>query len=179
MIFQQYLISHIISSSITFRSKININQFVPTGDGCYIVADKCDPRPALEFLIALVSGFRSVGESDGDGLSLRVSALLGSYVPFMDMAHHRNFVGVGMNEAARILTGGQSVLEQSFMSLHPDADISEAKHFSRNSIFLGDSIACAADIFADKCSYIYKFGDVADKHGITRNITVMQDILQR
>ena len=181
--FQQYLFSQIIASKVIFKSKIHINQFVPTGDGCYIIADKCDPQSALEFLIALVSGFRHSGETDEEGLSLRVSALLGSCVPFMDMAHHHNFVGVGMNEAARILSCGQEVLEQHYLEAHSenaqnetDSVKNDAKHFSRNSLFLGDSLAGVIDNFTDKCSQIYTFRDVADKHGIMRNITVMRDV---
>jgi hypothetical protein len=180
--FQQYLLSQIITSKIIFKSKIHINQFIPTGDGCYIIADKCEQQPAMEFLIALVSGFSHANETDGEGLSLRVSALLGSCVPFMDMAHHFNYVGEGMNEAARILTCGQAVLEQHYIAEHSDTTetteklTKDAKHFSRNCLFLGVSLACVINQFADKCSNIYTFRDVADKHGITRNITVMQNV---
>lgn len=176
-LFQRYLTAHILSSKFSFEEKIKINHFVPTGDGCYIVAEKCEPQTAVNFLIALISGFKEQKTENLESLSLRASALMGTVVPFFDMARHLNYIGEGMNEASRILSGGQSVLEKKFMEEHSVATTQDAKLYSRNSLFIGDSICEGIEEHESDCSQILRFSDVADKHGIKRNITVLQGIL--
>ena len=86
------------------------------------------------------------------------------------------FVGEGMNEASRILSGGQAALEEKFRSENPDAEPSQIKLYSRNSLYLGNGLMEAAENFKDKCSSIYKFYGVPDKHGMKRDITVLQGL---
>lgn len=172
--FQKNLRSRIFKNQLSSSNRLLITDFIPTGDGCYIIANECRPEAAIDFLIGLVG---NAGKQTKTPMKpLRVSALIGECVAFIDLANHKNFVGVGMNEASRILSGGQKVLEEQFKAKHPDAAEDEVKHFSRNSIFLGDSLACVAEKYADKCAEIVHFKDVSDKHGITRNITVLRSV---
>ena len=169
-LFQRYLISQILNNRLSFGEKIRINHFVPTGDGCYIVAEKCTPQVALDFLITLISGFKDIKTEHGENIALRASALFGNVVPFIDMAKHLNYIGEGMNEASRILSGGQKYLEE-------ECTTSDPKAFSRNSLYLGDSLTENIKEYENDCTKIYYFNDVPDKHGIKRNVTVLQGIL--
>lgn len=82
-----------------------------------------------------------------------------------------------MNEAARILSGGQKELESNYLSEHPGALYGDEKKYSRDSLYLGDSLSENIDEYKDDCKKIFKFPSVADKHGMKRNITVLQGIL--
>ncbi len=175
-LFQRFLTSQILSSKISSRGKIKISHFVPTGDGCYIVADKCDSSTALSFLISLLSGFKKIKLENGLSLSLRASALIGTVVPFFDMARHLNYIGEGMNEAARILSGGQKALEEKYLSENKEAAPGEEKLYSRNSLYLGDSLTESLEDFKEDYSKFFYFPQVADKHGMKRNISVLQGI---
>lgn len=176
-LFQRYLASHVLLNRLgSFSKKIHIRNFIPTGDGCYIVADECDPDSAIGFLIALIGGFKELENEDGQHLSLRASALIGSCVPFLDIAKHLNFVGEGMNEASRILSGGQKELEQCFKSENPEAAEIDSKMYSRNSLYLGDSLTKTIQNYEEYCNKIVIFKNVSDKHGRKRNVTVLQGI---
>lgn len=175
-LFQRYLGYKVLTSNFSFSRKIRINQFIPTGDGCYIVADKCEPSYALNFLTTFISGFKELQDSNNKSLSVRVSALLGECVQFLDIAKHINFVGEGMNEASRILSGGQKSLEDLFIKNHNDCDTLDAKRFSRNSLYLGDNLCENLENFKNNCDEIFYFKDVLDKHGKKRNVTVLQNI---
>ena len=131
----------------------------------------------LSFLISLVSGFKNIQTENALSLSIRASALFGNVVPFFDMARHLNYIGEGMNEAARILSGGQKVLEEMYLSEHPGALYGDEKKYSRNSLFLGDSLAESIEEYKEDCTNLLRFADVADKHGKKRNVTVLQGIL--
>lgn len=176
-LFQRFLGNQILTNKIASRGKIRISHFVPTGDGCYIVADKCDSRTALNFLITLLSGFKKIKLENGLSISLRASALIGTVVPFFDMAHHLNYIGEGMNEAARILSGGQKALEEKYLSEHQEAAKGEEKLYSRNSLYLGDSLTDGLEEFREDYTDFFSFPQVADKHGMKRNISVLQDVL--
>lgn len=175
-LFQRYIMSQVLTSRFSFTGKIRIHNFVPTGDGCYMVADKCDPESAINFLIKLVSGIKNVCDDEGASISIRASALIGSVVPFLDLERHKNFVGEGMNEASRILSGGQSVLEEKFRAENPEKTVSEAKLFSRNTIYLGKGLMESAEDFKDRCTSFHQFKNVSDKHGMKRDITVLQGL---
>ncbi|MCR4734961.1 MAG: hypothetical protein K5829_08165 [Treponema sp.] len=175
-LFQRYLTSQILTNKISSRSKIKISHFVPTGDGCYIIADKCDSETALSFLISLVSGFKNVKTENNISLSIRASALFGKVVPFFDMAKHLNYIGEGMNEAARILSCGQKELENQYLSNHSGALYGDEKKYSRNSLYLGDSLIENIANYKDKCRELFSFQNLADKHGLKRNVTVLQGI---
>lgn len=176
-LFQRYLISQVLSNRMgSFSKKIHIRNFIPTGDGCYIVADECEPEVALDFLVTLIGGFKEVESEDGKQMSLRASALIGACVPFLDVAKHLNFVGEGMNEASRILSGGQKQLEEKYTQENPEAEELAAKMYSRNCLYLGDSLIDCIQDYQEDCKAIISFKDVPDKHGKTRNVTVLQGI---
>lgn len=174
--FEHYVIKHVLSNLFDHKNRIHINQFIPTGDGCYIVADECEPEIALDFLTALVRGFQYLKTDDEEPWALRVSALYGECVPFLDLAHHKNFVGEGMNETARILSYGQSALEKKFLEENPEMKISDAKSFSRNSLYVGESLAEELKEYSEAGRNIFFFKQIPDKHGKCRDITVLQGL---
>ena len=175
-LFQRYLVGNILNNHLGFKGKIHISRFIPTGDGCYIVADECEPETALDFLTTLIGGFNQLKDEEDKPLSIRASALIGSCVPFMDIAKHKNYIGEGMNEAARILSGGQSSLEKKFAKENPEVSVLDAKMYSRNSLYLGDSLTKPIKEYKDICNSVVRFLDVPDKHGMKRNITILQGI---
>lgn len=174
--FQHYVLKNVLSNRFSFGNRIKINQFIPTGDGCYIVADECDEEVALDFLVTLVSGFQYVKKDEEYPWALRASALFGECVPFLDLAHHKNYIGEGMNEAARILSYGQAALEKEFLKENPNAQISDAKIFSRNSLYVGEGLAGKLADYANDGSRLYTFKQISDKHGKCRDITVLQEL---
>ena len=173
--FEHYVIKQVISNLRNFKNRIKINQFIPTGDGCYIVADECEPKLALDFLVSLIKGFQYIKNGDKEPWALRASAIFGECVPFLDLAHHKNYIGEGMNEAARILSYGQNALENKYLAENPDAKVLDAKLFSRNSLYIGESLADELSNYGDEKN-IYYFEKVADKHGKCRDITVLQGL---
>ena len=175
-IFQRYILSQVLSNKFMFSEKINIDLFIPTGDGCYIIAEKYDANSAISFLVNLTGGTKYLKDEDGSAISIRASALIGNCIPFLDLAHHRNYVGEGMNEASRILSGGQAILEENFLKENPTSSVMDAKQFSRNSLCLGSGLMEYADSFSEDCTKIYRFNDVSDKHGKKRNLAVLQGI---
>lgn len=174
--FQHYVLKKVLSNRINFESRIKIDQFIPTGDGCYIVADECDSQIALDFLVTLVSGFQYLQKDGEDPWALRASAIFGECVPFLDLAHHKNYIGEGMNEAARILSYGQSALEKKFLADNPEAETLAAKMYSRNSLYVGDTLSKPLAEYANDGNNLYEFVQVPDKHGKCRNITVLQGL---
>jgi len=174
--FEHYVIKQVLSNIFNFSNRIKINQFIPTGDGCYIVADECESKLALDFLITLISGFQYIKKDDDNPWSLRASALFGECVPFLDLAHHKNYIGEGMNEAARILSYGQAALEKDFLENNPGSDISEAKLFSRNSLYVGENLSAALSDYQGDGRKLFKFSSIPDKHGKKRDITVLQNL---
>lgn len=175
-LFQKYLSAHLLNNSLRFGKKIKLSQSVPTGDGCYLIAEPCESTTALDFLLSLISGFKELQDKSEKPMALRASALIGSCVPFLDMAHHKNYIGDGMNEAARILSGGQKSLEAQFLSAHPEKTEADAKQYSQNALYVGDSLAGDVARYADACNAIVRYDAVADKHGKTRGITVLQGV---
>jgi len=107
---------------------------------------------------------------------LRASALIGSCVPILDMARHKNYIGEGMNEAARILSGGQKSLEEEFLRKNPDKSEADAKAFSENSLYLGLSLAEGIESYADACQEVVRYEGVADKHGKRRDIVILRGV---
>lgn len=175
-IFQRYVLKNILSNKLSLQEKIRISEFIPTGDGCYIVADACEPETALDFLTTLVGGFQYIKMEDDVHLSLRASAEIGECVPFIDMAKRKNYIGEGMNEAARILSYGQSALEAKYKAAHPEADVISAKMFSRNSLYVGKSLADNLEDYREDCAGIYELKDVTDKHGKKRDVWVLNGL---
>lgn len=179
-LFQRYLKSQVLSNRIgVLTKKINIHGYISTGDGCYIVADECECETALDFLVMLVGGMKEVQKRNGEYMSLRASALIGPCVPFIDIARHINFVGEGMNEASRILNYGQQTLMAKYLKDNPEKTEMDAKMFSRNSIYLGDSLIQNINDYVEDCNQMIYFKDVADKHNRKRNVTVLQGIWEK
>lgn len=174
--FEHYVTKSLMENLVNFKKPIRIDRFIPTGDGCYIVADKCDPSQAMDFLTALIRGFQYLKTDDENPWALRASALFGECIPFLDLAHHKNFIGEGMNEAARILSYGQAALEKDFLEKNPAAGISDAKLFSRNSLYVGDSLSETLKNYAGSNEELFSFTAIPDKHGKTRDITVLQGL---
>ena len=175
-LFQRYLGMQVINSKMSFQKRVQVSHFVPTGDGCYIIADNCKPEIALNFLVSLISGFKSIQTGDEKPMALRASALIGSCVPILDMARHKNYIGEGMNEAARILSGGQKSLEEEFLRKNPDKSEADAKAFSENSLYLGLSLAEGIESYADACQEVVRYEGVADKHGKRRDIVILRGV---
>ena len=173
---QRYLKMNFISKRFETIGKIHITNCIPTGDGCYIICDECDKEAALNFVYDLIRGFQLIETEDEKPLSMRASALIGTVIPIMDISNHVNFIGEGMNEASRLLSEGQRTLEQQFRSENPDATKDDVQFYSKNSLFIGDSLKQElSDAMKVSCNEIH-FSDVGDKHGLTRNITVLQGI---
>lgn len=175
-LFQRFLVSQVLSSKFDFSKHINISQFIPTGDGCYIVADECKPEVALKFLIALIKNYEYLQQEEDNPRSLRISAEIGNCVPFIDMAKRKNYIGEGMNEAARILSYGQKALEDKFMNDNPGCSVEQSKIYSRNCLYLSQAFDGVIDEYKENCNSVIPFSNVADKHGKTRNLTVMEKI---
>jgi len=174
--FEHYVLKQVLSNFLDFNKHIKINDFIPTGDGCYIVADECSPEHALNFLVTLVKGFQYLNEDAEHPWALRASALVGECVPILDLAHHKNYIGDGMNEAARILSYGQAALEKAYLNKNPEKTVTDAKLFSRNSLYVGDSLSSALSEYSDEGKNIVHFSGIPDKHGIKRNISVLQGL---
>lgn len=174
--FQKFLISQLIANKLDFSKQIKIVHFIPTGDGCYIIAEDCNPEVALNFLIELIARYKAIQKDSENPRSLRVSAEIGNVVPFIDMAKHLNFIGEGMNEAARILAYGQKALEEKFMEENAEAPLENSKLYSRNSLYLSDAFKNVISNFEKQCERVVTFSQVPDKHGKKRNITVLQNV---
>ena len=176
-IFQKYMRSFIFSQKFSFEKKIRIQNFIPTGDGCYIIAEKCDAGLAVDFLITMISGFQNLLDFQNEPMGIRCSALIGECIPFIDLAFHKNYVGNGMNEASRILAYGQKILEDEY--IEKGNSESEAKNFSKNSLFLGKSLfedLDFSDVDKNIVSEIHTLKDVVDKHGKIRDVVVLRGI---
>ena len=176
-IFQKYMRSFIFSQKFSFEKKIRIQNFIPTGDGCYIICEKCDAVLAVDFLITMISGFQNLLDFQNEPMGIRCSALIGECIPFIDLAFHKNYVGNGMNEASRILAYRKKILEDEY--IEKGNSESEAKNFSKNSLFLGKSLFADldfSDVDKNRVSEIHTLKDVVDKHGKIRDVVVLRGI---
>lgn len=173
-VFQRYIMTQVLSNRFSFSGKILIDLFVPTGDGCYIIADKCREEVALSFLENLMCGIKFLSDGEKEPFAIRTSALMGKCIPFVDLARHRNYVGEGMNEASRILSGGQTALEEAYKKENPSFKEGEEKVFSRNTLYLGQSLFEAAEKIQASFEEKRLFTSVKDKHGKERDILVLR-----
>lgn len=176
---QHYILKKLVKNTLNFEKKLRVTNFIPTGDGCYIIADNCKPEVALHFLVSLTGGFQYVKIEDCQNNGLRVAATFGNCIPFFDLARKKNFVGEGMNEASRILSGGQKYMEEIFIKEHPQAKEADIKVFSKNSLFLAKSL-CEKQLLEDyqECyEKLYELEEVTDKHGKKRDVWCLQHIL--
>lgn len=196
-LFQKFLrifnIQYFAKNKIMCHEAIQISNFIPTGDGCYMIANKCSANGAVDFLCSLISEFKKIKDSDGKNIPIRVGALIGKCIPFMDIAHHKNYFGDGMNETARVLTGGQHNLEKYYefkIKQNSQNQISqntqnkeiakidnlEIKKFSENSLFVDDSLKDALKAKKDLGQNLITIKNVTDKHGKQRDVTILRQI---
>ncbi len=71
------------------------------------------------------------------------------------------------------MSGGQKQLESDYLASHAGKSERDAKAFSENSLYLGDSLCDGVKHFADRCENVVRYDSVTDKHGKTRGLTVM------
>jgi len=160
LLFFQFVLKNLTRSSrFKYRNEIKIEGFIPTGDGCYMVAKECDEKIAVEFLISIIEVFEKIQLRLEEKISLRVSGLLGKCMPFIDIARHKNYIGEGMNEAERVMSGGRKCLDGENIP-------------NENTVFVDSSLEAAALAYKEKYS-VYKFKEVADKHGKKRDVTAV------
>ncbi len=99
-----------------------IEQFIPTGDGCYIIFRE---EYNNDFHKGLFSIFSEVNvyqkriladifkrEAIDKKISIRASCALGETDVFYDVNGNKNCYGPGLNEAERILSSGRKALEK-------------------------------------------------------------------
>lgn len=180
-IFQHFLKSKSFQNRLSFKKNIKIENFIPTGDGCYIIADEENPEKALEFLVNMISEMKDFSKTLDEPIHIRVSALIGKCYPFRDVANNLNYIGDGMNEAARILSGGQKSLEEDFIKKQDSNEdskslLQKANIYSQDSLFLGDSLSSHIEKFSEQIERSILFKNVTDKHGLCRNVTALVGI---
>lgn len=176
-LFQGYLMRMKFISSHIQQKGIPIDCFIPTGDGCYIITKQPEPKIAIDFLTTLINGFYEIQREkpETEKIYLRVSALFGSCVPFMDLTLHRNYLGSGMNEASRILSCGQQIFENKLIG--NGMSFEDSKMHSRNCLYVGDTLKQAVLQYgAEHNLSVDQFAQVSDKHNMKRNITILENI---
>ena len=152
-----------------------IEQIIPTGDGCYIVFNEGINEKFFRALLTFNSEMNTIqnlildrfskDNKKCEKLRIRLGCTLNETDFFYDATGNRNCYGVGMNEAARILSYGQKESE----NLYPGSN-------SFDTIFFDETIYPQAKPLIDLFKRIKKdielveLGDVADKHGIKRKI---------
>jgi hypothetical protein len=158
-----------------------VEQIIPTGDGCYIVFNEGINEKFFRAILTINSEMNSIqnrildkflkDNKNYDKLHIRIGCTLHETDFFYDAAGNRNCYGVGMNEAARILSCGQKEAETRF----PGAS-------TIDSLFFDETIYSQAKPLIELLQRIVKkvelveLGEVADKHGIKRKIWWLKNI---
>ena len=70
----------------------------------------------------------------------------------------------------------QAALEKKFLEDNSEAEILDAKLFSRNSLYVGENLSEELANYLSSGNKIYQFDNIPDKHGKTRNISVLQGL---
>jgi len=108
-------------SNDLFSRDSNVDQVVPTGDGCYIIYKPNVADRVLRSVFGIHASFyihqmRMLrGKTDlkaVEPLGIRFACHVGEVDFIVDAAEHRNAYGTGLNEAARILAGGREALKK-------------------------------------------------------------------
>lgn len=175
-LFQRYVIDEVLSPDSHFIDSIHLTNFIPTSSGCYLIADGCDGKSAMEFLVKLTGGFQHITSDKNETFAVRVSALFDECVPFMDLTKHKSFISKGMENAAFNLSDGKYILEDDYREKNILSEAFASKVFSRNSLFVDKSLSAFISLFQDKAKGIYEYEEVPDRHGVKRTITVLQGI---
>lgn len=158
----------------------DVDLIIPTGDGCYIIFNKCLNDKILEAAFRIFREFKEIQNlmkiksgcpiNKNNELYLRIGCELGETDFFFDINDNKNCYGDGMNEAARILSCGQSEVEKKELD-------------SRDSIFCGESVVPQAeriiqrDARTNKTLEFIDLGVLSDKHCQERNVWWMRNLL--
>ncbi len=176
-ILQQTIESAKMGLAVGARGKI-IEQIIPTGDGCYIIFDKSLTKRFLRFASVLLSGLR-INQEDlleeaeipinaDDTIKILIAGCLGELDFFTDLAGNRNCFGIGMNEAARILTCGKDALLKR----------GRTQEEINNTVFIHENILEQAQFMEYALKKlqipnefsIENLGILEDKHTMTRRV---------
>ncbi len=172
----QNALHEIISVQEIYTKGNFIEQIIPTGDGCYLVFHESLNDRFLKAAFGILSSMhvtqnrllKEMGKdfkNDKERITLRVGCELGETDFFYDLSGNRNCFGVGMNEAARILSCGHKNVETSF----PDKS-------NDNTLFIGENVINQAKLLFDWLKQISpgtdlkELGSLTDKHGMSRNV---------
>lgn len=175
-LFQRFLNDVVLSKENIFAESIHVTNIIPTSSGCYVIADGCDGKSAMEFLVKLTGGFQYIINDSNDALALRVSALFDECIPFMDLTKHKSYISNGMEKAEFNLSDGRYILEDDYRENNILSEAFASKVFSRNSLYVDKSLSAFIQNVQDKAKGVYEYEDVPDRHGVKRTITVLQGI---
>ncbi|HEY1661704.1 MAG TPA: hypothetical protein VGI03_04735 [Verrucomicrobiae bacterium] len=115
-------------SQDVFSREPNIDQIVPTGDGCFIVFKPNVTSRVLQSVFSIQSSFychqkkllrKNGKESITKVLGIRLACHVGDVDFIVDAAGNRNAYGTGMNETARILQYGRPTLKEKLNGEDP------------------------------------------------------------
>lgn len=161
-----------------FKSKLGrscLEQVIPTGDGCYIIFDQCVNAYFLKAAYTLFSEMNKVQDdligkysshpNACEKMFLRFGCTIDKTDFFLDPNGRRNCYGTGMNEAERILKLGQQKAEAGEW----DNDTCDTLFFDWKLLEQAEELISFLKSGDFKPS-ISHLGDVADKHGISREI---------
>lgn len=154
-------------------NKTDIELVISTGDGCYLVFNELANDRFLDLVLIVFTNFKrqlafmnekaGCPNTDSNQVYLRIGCELGETDFFLDVRDNKNCYGTGMNEAARILSCGQSKLKNED---------------TRDSIFLGERLITQAN----RCKAKYNkveikcLGNLSDKHQKTRKVYWMKPL---
>lgn len=179
-------INSILETQQIFAKDNIIEQIIPTGDGCYLVCNESINDRFFRLVFGILSNFHvhqnrvlkdmGLPYKSGKRLAIRVGCILGEVDFITDVSGNRNCFGIGMNEAARVLSCGQKYVKEELSK--PD----------ENTLFFDDSVLQQAqgivkwikDITSDKnpAIEIIELGMLEDKHHFKRNVWWMCNIPQ-
>ena len=163
-----------LSKSYLLSNKKNVEQIVPTGDGCYIVFNESINDRFFRIIFMIVSQMNVIQNrvlmkfnkkpSDENKFHIRVGCTLNEVDIFHDASGHINCYGIGMNEAARILNYGYKEVKEKY------------NDESIDTIFIDESVYDQAKSLVDwiksisQKGEIIDLGEISDKHDMKRNI---------
>lgn len=169
-------LTNAFASQAIFSTATPIKQFVPTGDGCYIVFDEAFNDRFIRAVCGIKSELfchqvrllRETGQAIPPASSL-VQAYMGCHLGevdfFVDISGNMNCYGTGMNETARILDLGKR-------------EIAAREQNVEGTAFIGEELLTQAKELEKppiKIS-VEDIGTHKDKHGFEFHIFWIKDI---
>ncbi len=153
----------------------DVEQIIPTGDGCYIIFNEKLNDRFFNIVFGILGNFKVIQKKfnqfsrcpndENNEIYLRVGCELGETDFFYDLNSQKNCFGVGMNEAARILSCGQKHLKEN-----------EDNSDKEDVIFLGEKVLPQAQTVYDHYSKstpevsLTDFGVLEAKHQQKRRV---------